>query len=244
MNPDPQFSWLAEFWADLDPMTPAGSAAHSFWAVVSVLAFVLFSGRFYLQWIVSELRGKSVVPVAFWYMSAIGALLFLAFNTHAHSPVGTLSYSFNIVVYARNLVHIWSERVVFSRAMKWTVNGLVAVVALIGAACVVYTWLHPYHPPHTESATRAWFWIAIGAAGTGLFACRFAVQWLASEAKKKSVVPVSFWYISVAAAILQSASYGQRQEWMNLTAVAVNLPIYLRNLWLIHRGKATASASE
>src|SRR5687767_2454320 len=40
-----------------------------------------------------------------------------------------------------------------------------------------------------------WFWFGMGA--QGLFFGRFFVQWIASERQKRSVVPVSFWYISV-----------------------------------------------
>lgn len=234
MNP-PEAGWLLKFWQGLDPLSTPGTFVHTAWAMISILAFVLFSGRFYIQWFYSERLGRSVVPVAFWYMSAVGALLYLAYNTHLRSPVGTLSYSFNIVVYARNLVHIWHHRGILTPRAKALFNVFVAIVTLIGAGLVVYTWTHQYKNVDPEDAARTWFWIAVGATGTALFACRFLVQWLASEARKRSVIPTAFWYLSIAAALLQTASYAQRSEWNNLAAVAVNLPIYLRNLWLIHR---------
>lgn len=228
-------------WARLDPTTLPGTLDHTFWATLGLLAILCFNGRFYVQWIYSERMGRSVMPIAFWYMSSIGGLLYLAFNAHTGSPNGTLNYSLNIVIYARNLTHIWRERGVLTRPLRRAINLFVIIVGLIGISVVAYTWYHEYHEIHREQpgeVARAWFWIAIGTAGTALFGCRFLLQWAVSEARRKSVIPHAFWYLSVAAAILQVASFGQRGEWINFIGVAANLPIYLRNIWLIRRGKA------
>ena len=40
-------------------------------------------------------------------------------------------------------------------------------------------------------------WLAIGFIGQALFFGRFFVQWIASERRKQSVVPRSFWYLSL-----------------------------------------------
>lgn len=241
MNPEQHLSWLANAWAQLDPASPPGSFAHTFWALIGLLAIATFNGRFYVQWIYSERHGRSVMPISFWYMSAIGGMLYLAFNAHTGSPNGTLNYSLNIVIYARNLTHIWRERGVLTKPLRRAVNIFVVVVALVGIGVVAYTWYHEYHEIHQEQSgnvARAWIWIAIGTIGTGLFGCRFILQWLVSEAKRKSVVPNAFWYISVVAAVLQAASFLQRAEWINFFGVSANLPIYLRNIWLIRNGKA------
>ncbi len=247
MNPEPQPSLLATLWAGLDPTTLPGTTAHTFWAMLGLMAIVTFNGRFYVQWIYSERRGRSVMPIAFWYMSAIGGLMYLAFNAHTGSPNGTLNYSLNIVIYARNLTHIWREQGVLTKPLRRAVNIFVIIIALVGVGVVTYTWYHEYHEIHRDQpgeVARAWFWIAIGTAGTVLFGCRFILQWLVSEAKRKSVVPHAFWYISVAAAVLQAASFLQRAEWINFFGVSANLPIYLRNIWLIRKGKAAAISGD
>jgi lipid-A-disaccharide synthase-like uncharacterized protein len=41
-------------------------------------------------------------------------------------------------------------------------------------------------------------WLAIGFSGQALFSARFIVQWLVSEKRRASVVPTSFWYLSIA----------------------------------------------
>ena len=41
------------------------------------------------------------------------------------------------------------------------------------------------------------FWLAIGFLGQALFTARFLIQWVVSEKKRDSVVPVAFWWFSL-----------------------------------------------
>ena len=201
---------------------------------------LIFYSRFYVQWIVSERRGQSTIPVAFWYMSAVGALVLFSYSCLIQSPVGTLSYCFNIVIYARNLIHIGRERGRLSPTRSNVIHGAAGGVVLLGMALTAHTWLLEYHggrnTPQQEQLTT-WFWVAVGTLGTGLFALRFLVQWVVTEIKKKSTVPVSFWYISLVAAACLGSAYTARAEWVLAIGVATTAPIYARNLWMIHRKK-------
>ena len=40
-------------------------------------------------------------------------------------------------------------------------------------------------------------WYAVGFLGQAFFFSRFLVQWLASERAGRSVIPLSFWYLSL-----------------------------------------------
>ncbi len=216
-----------------------------FWKTVGVTGGLIFFGRFYLQWYVSERRKRSVVPVGFWYMSGVGALMLFPYAVfYLQSPVGALSYSFNIVVYTRNLVHIWREKGVLSRERSLLVHGIAGAVCLAAMALVAYTWFNEYHATHPDEAVRTWMLIAVGTVGQALFACRFFLQWVVTEAKRKSVVPVIFWHISVVASLLQIISYAPRGEWVFALGLAATLPVYLRNLWLIHMRHVPAPAPE
>jgi lipid-A-disaccharide synthase-like uncharacterized protein len=208
---------------------------------------VIFYARFYLQWIASEIQKKSVVPVAFWYMSCVGALMIFTYGIYTVSPVGALSYGFNIVVYARNLIHIWREKGTLSKRRYWTVHGVVLLVAMIAGALIIVTWIREYHAVKDASPDvfrRTWFWIGIGVIGQALFACRFAIQWLATEARGRSVIPVAFWYFSLGASALLLASFWQRQEWIYVIGLATTVPIYARNLWLIHHASEAEELGE
>lgn len=78
-------------------------------------------------------------------------------------------------------------------------------------------------------------WLVVGFMGQALFSARFLVQWLASERRKKSVVPLAFWYFSVAGGTTLLAYAIHRQDPVFIVGQAAGLFIYLRNLQLIYR---------
>ena len=78
-------------------------------------------------------------------------------------------------------------------------------------------------------------WLAIGLAGQALFSARFLIQWLVSEKRRESVIPVAFWYLSLAgsAVLLTYAIY--RKDPVFILGQSMGSVIYLRNLWLIRQ---------
>lgn len=224
-----------------EPISP-----RALYEVLGICGGVLFFGRFYVQWWVSERLKRSVVPITFWYMSSCGSLMLLVYAILIQSPLGVLSHNFNTVVYARNLVHIWRESGKLTPTINRTLHAAVALVVLAGLTFVVIIWSGEYRTSQEISTSEAranWLWLAVGVLGQALFASRFLIQWLATERKKKSVVPTIFWRISIAAAILQAASFLQRQEWIFAIGIAATIVIYGRNLWLIHLDPARAETT-
>lgn len=76
-------------------------------------------------------------------------------------------------------------------------------------------------------------WVLVGLFGQLMFTARFIVQWLASERTRRSVVPVAFWYFSLAGGLIVLA-YGIHK--LDPVIILGQLPgtvIYSRNLWLI-----------
>lgn len=78
-------------------------------------------------------------------------------------------------------------------------------------------------------------WLGIGLTGQALFSMRFLVQWLASERQRRSVMPIAFWYFSLAggATLLAYAIY--RADPVFIIGQLTGLFIYARNLHLIWR---------
>lgn len=81
----------------------------------------------------------------------------------------------------------------------------------------------------------------LGLLGQVLFFSRFLVQWLASEKTGKSVVPVSFWYLSIGGGGLLLFYAIWRRDPVIILGQLVGLFVYVRNLMLIHRHKNPAS---
>lgn len=85
-------------------------------------------------------------------------------------------------------------------------------------------------------------WLGIGLLGQALFSMRFLVQWLASERQRRSVMPIAFWYFSLAggATLLAYAIY--RTDPVFIIGQLTGLFIYARNLHLIWREHKTRAA--
>lgn len=76
------------------------------------------------------------------------------------------------------------------------------------------------------------YWVLFGFLAQFVFFLRFFVQWLASEKQKKSVVPVSFWYLSVVGSIMILIYAVRRGDPVFIAGQFLALFIYVRNIIL------------
>lgn len=76
------------------------------WLVLGFLGQVCFSARFVVQWIVSERRRQSVIPLAFWIFSLLGGGLLLTYAIYRRDPVFIVGQAAGFLVYVRNLMLI------------------------------------------------------------------------------------------------------------------------------------------
>lgn len=83
------------------------------------------------------------------------------------------------------------------------------------------------------------FWVIFGLAFQLAFTARFIVQWLASERAGKSVVPTSFWYLSLVGSFGLLIYALKRADIVFILAQSMGSVIYLRNLILIAKEKRT-----
>jgi lipid-A-disaccharide synthase-like uncharacterized protein len=86
--------------------------------------------------------------------------------------------------------------------------------------------------------------LIFGFAGQALFSARFIVQWIASEAKKQSVIPLAFWYFSLAGGVFLLVYAILRHDPVFILGQAAGLVVYVRNLILIFRRRATTRIQE
>ena len=80
-------------------------------------------------------------------------------------------------------------------------------------------------------------WVALGFVAQAMFMMRFVVQWIASERVGRSIVPVAFWFFSIAGGSLLLVYAIQAGDPVFIAGHGLGLVIYFRNIWLIFREK-------
>ncbi|MFQ5673085.1 MAG: lipid-A-disaccharide synthase N-terminal domain-containing protein [Nitrospinales bacterium] len=76
------------------------------WLIIGFVGQTFFFMRFLIQWLVSEKRGESTIPIAFWYCSIGGSAILLSYAIHKQDPVFILGQSVGSFIYIRNLILI------------------------------------------------------------------------------------------------------------------------------------------
>ena len=71
---------------------------------------LIFASRFIVQWIYSEKKGVSYIPIIFWYLSIFGGLGLLTYAIFRKDPVIISGQLFGIFIYLRNLILIYRKR--------------------------------------------------------------------------------------------------------------------------------------
>jgi lipid-A-disaccharide synthase-like uncharacterized protein len=85
--------------------------------ILGYTAQCLFAGRFAIQWAVSEKRGRSVIPLAFWLFSLAGGILMLLYALLRKDQVFIVGQAAGLAVYLRNLFLIRREALQDSREL-------------------------------------------------------------------------------------------------------------------------------
>ena len=80
------------------------------WLIIGFVGQALFGARFIIQWVVSEKKGESTIPLAFWYCSIGGAIVLLTYAIYKQDPVFIVGQSLGSIVYVRNLILIDRKR--------------------------------------------------------------------------------------------------------------------------------------
>ncbi|MEZ6191190.1 MAG: lipid-A-disaccharide synthase N-terminal domain-containing protein [Phycisphaerales bacterium] len=87
-------------------------------------------------------------------------------------------------------------------------------------------------------------WVTLGLLGQVLFTGRMVVQWLVSEKEKQSVVPPSFWWMSLIGASMLITYFIWRKDIVGFLGQGTGWLIYLRNIWMIYRTKPAKQPAE
>lgn len=100
--------FVSNFLRDLSMKYPTFQL--DFWLIFGFIGQAMFTMRFLVQWIASERRKESVIPISFWYFSLAGGLIVLAYAIHRMDPVFILAYLPGNFIYFRNLYFIYKKK--------------------------------------------------------------------------------------------------------------------------------------
>jgi lipid-A-disaccharide synthase-like uncharacterized protein len=81
-----------------------------YWLYLGFAGQLLFGLRFVVQWVASERKGESIIPIYFWYLSLVGSMILLGYAIFRRDPVFILGQCTGFIVYTRNLMLIYRKR--------------------------------------------------------------------------------------------------------------------------------------
>lgn len=214
------------------------------------LSAIAFSSRMIIQWLTSEVKGRSVVMPIFWKLSLFGNIL-LAIHSFIQVQFHVcLIQACNAVISWRNLnlMQPYEEQVTLRRTVQILASAVITVLGLF--------WLNGFF---LLESSEAWFripstpwqdnanlkisfqWHLIGFLGLALFSSRFWVQWWCAEKEKMSYLSGSFWWISLIGESLCLIYFLKIHDPVNSIGPAFGLIPYIRNLMLIYRRQPAKS---
>lgn len=86
------------------------------------------------------------------------------------------------------------------------------------------------------------WWVILGFIAQLMFTARFVVQWIASEQQGRSVIPLAFWFFSIAGGVLLLAYAIYRRDPVFILGQAFGVFVYLRNLYLVIKERKQIAA--
>ena len=101
---------MGDFFSDISAYFAGLTLIEGIWLGIGFFGQCLFFSRWIIQWIASERKAESQMPIAFWYMSLLGGLIILAYAIHRRDPVFIAGQGIGTFVYLRNLMLIYKNR--------------------------------------------------------------------------------------------------------------------------------------
>ena len=75
----------------------------------------------------------------------------------------------------------------------------------------------------------------LGFLAQAMFSARFLVQWIASERARRSIIPIAFWWFSIAGGLLLFIYSLHRKDPVFIAGQGGGLLIYVRNVMFVLR---------
>ena len=201
------------------------------WLIYSIgfLAQILFSMRIIIQWFQSEKSKKVVNPLVFWQLSLVASLLLFVYGWLRNDFAIMLGQVITYFIYIRNLhlQNFWKKMPAILRTFLLLFPFLVVIYSFNNNTFDLELLFKNDNIP---------LWLVIlGSIAQIVFTGRFVYQWVYSERKKSSVLPLGFWILSITGSLLIIIYSILRKDPVLLTGHIFGSIVYIRNIRLIKK---------
>lgn len=198
---------------------------------IGFLAQLLFSARQLTQWISSERAGMILSPLLFWQLSILASFLLMVYGALREDLAIILGQSITYGIYIRNLHYhgFWKKIPATVRILALVFPVIATCWLLLGET---YNFQRMLNNEDIPLLLMVW-----GVAGQFVFTFRFVYQWLYSEKRQQSVLPIGFWIISIIGSIMVLSYAIFRRDPVLFTGQLFGVVVYSRNilLWIRQR---------
>ena len=204
--------------------------------LIGIAAQILFSGRLLVQWIASERAKKVLSPTLFWQMSMAASFVLCVY--------GWLRNDFAIIAgqLISYYIYIWNLRA--KKAWDTMPAVLRAVVSYLPVAAVCWfaiDWRETAEHLFQQENIPGWL-IVFGTVGQFTFTLRFIYQWRYSARAGESLLPTTFWLISLLGSGMIIAYAIIRRDPVLILGQSTGFVVYLRNIMISRRAARRESA--
>ncbi|BCL62495.1 lauroyl acyltransferase [Desulfomarina profundi] len=201
---------------------------------IGFLSQLLFSARLLVQWISSEKAGRILSPLLFWQLSILASFLMMVYGILRNDLAIITGQAITYGVYIRNLHYhgFWKNIPTPVRFFAICFPILAIVWLLSGDSYNFQTILS-----NNDISRPLMMW---GVASQFVFTFRFVFQWIYTERKKESLLPVGFWVISFTGSIMVLSYAIIRRDPVLFIGQIFGFVVYSRNIILWAKGKKQA----
>ncbi len=203
----------------------------SSWIIYAIgfIAQALFSSRVFLQWIISEKHKKVLTPKLFWELSLLASVLLFIYGYLRHDFPIMLGQVITYFIYIRNiqLENQWKK---FPKWLRVTLFVFPFVILIYGYNNNIMDRANLFNKENIPFVL-----MLLGVISQVLFTLRFVYQWIYSERRKESSLPMGFWVLSLAGTTLIFIYAIFRLDPVLLLGHSTGIIMYSRNIYLLKK---------
>lgn len=203
--------------------------SHWFVYGLGFLAQGLFSSRIFLQWIISEKHKKVLTPNLFWEISLLASCLLFVYGYLRDDFAIMLGQVITYYIYVRN-IQLEKEWHKYPKVLRVFIYVFPVLILIYGFNNNTLDRVNLF-----QNENIPLLLMVLGIVSQILFTLRFVYQWLYSETKQKSLLPLGFWLLSLAGSLLILIYAIFRRDPVLFVGHMSGLIIYSRNIYLAKR---------